>query len=156
MVGGGTFAARKADLLLRAGCDLTVLAESLDDDFARWVTENGIDHRKSELSEADLEGCVIVFGASSDDAENLKLHKLAKAAGIPVNVSDNSKLCDFVMPALVDRSPLLIAIGSGGRSPLLTRILKARFETSVPAAYGRLAEFAGGTDVSKFAINNLH
>jgi uroporphyrin-III C-methyltransferase/precorrin-2 dehydrogenase/sirohydrochlorin ferrochelatase len=60
-----------------------------------------------------------------------------------VNVADNAENCDFTMPAVVDRTPLLIAISTGGSSPLLTRMLKARFETTIPAAYGRLAEFAG-------------
>jgi len=68
---------------------------------------------------------------------------LAKAAGVPVNVVDRPELCDFILPAVVDRSPLLIAVSSGGAAPLLTRILKARFETMIPASYGRLAQFAG-------------
>lgn len=143
VVGGGTLAARKADLLLRAGCNLTVVAASLEDDFARLLEDKQIKHSSKDLCAADLEGCVIAFGASSDDAINRELHRLATAAGVPVNVSDRPEYCDFVMPALVDRSPLLVAIGSGGTTPLLTRMLKARFETSIPASYGRLAEFAG-------------
>lgn len=143
VVGGGTLAARKADLLLRAGCDLTVVATALDDDFARLLEENQVEYRTSDLCADDLDGCVIAFGASSDDGINKKLHALATAARIPVNVSDRPEYCDFVMPALLDRSPLLIAIGSGGTTPLLTRMLKARLETSIPASYGRLAEFAG-------------
>jgi len=143
VVGGGTLAARKADLLLRAGCHLTVVATTLEDDFARLIEEHSIDHRSGDLDARDLDGCVVAFGASSDDAINEKLHTLASAAGVLVNVSDRSEYCDFVMPALVDRSPLLIAIGSGGTTPLLTRMLKARFETNIPASYGRLAEFAG-------------
>jgi len=143
VVGGGTMAARKADLLLRAGSHLTVVAATLEDDFARLIDEHSIDHRKRDLEAADLDGCVIAFGASSDDASNENLYTLATAAHVPVNVSDRPEYCDFVMPALVDRSPLLIAIGSGGTTPLLTRMLKARFETSIPASYGRLAEFAG-------------
>jgi len=143
VVGGGTLAARKADLLLRAGCELNVVATSLDDDFARLLTDRQIEHSSQDLCAADLDGCVIAFGASSDDSINQQLHQLAVAAGVPVNVSDRPEYCDFVMPALVDRSPLLVAIGSGGTTPLLTRMLKARFETSIPASYGRLAEFAG-------------
>ncbi len=143
VVGSGTLAARKADLLLRAGCDLTVLAPTLNDDLARLVQKHQVKHKTSDLSTDDLNGCAIAFGASSDTAINRKLHDLATAAGVPVNISDNPELCDFIMPAVVDRSPLLVAIGSGGTTPLLTRMLKARFETSIPAAYGRLAEFAG-------------
>ena len=143
VVGGGTLAARKADLLVRAGAEITVLATTMNDDMTRLVEEHHIDHKTHQLSESDLDGCVVAFGASDDNEVNQNLHNLASAARVPVNVSDNPDLCDFVMPALVDRSPLLVAIGSGGTSPLLTRMLKARFETDIPAAYGRLAEFAG-------------
>lgn len=143
VIGGGTVAARKTDLLVRAGCDITVLAPALNDDMARLVQENRIEHRTDELMAEDLDGCTIAFGASADNATNRKLHEMAGLAGVPVNVADDPELCDFIMPAIVDRSPLLVAVGSGGTSPLLTRMLKARFETTIPAAYGRLAEFAG-------------
>jgi len=143
VVGNGTLAARKADLLLRAGCDLTVVAPEPNGDLAHLLQQEKVRHKTGHLSADDLDDCVIVFGASADDSINQELYDFAKAARIPVNVSDNPALCDFVMPALVDRSPLLIAIGSGGTTPLLTRMLKARFETSIPASYGRLAEFAG-------------
>lgn len=143
LVGGGKVAARKADLLVRAGCNFTVVAPTLNDCMARLVQEHRIEHKTGDLSADDLDGCVLAFGACSDSATNRKLHDLATAAGIPVNVADNPELCDFIMPAVVDRSPLLIAVASGSTAPLLTRMLKARFETTVPAAYGRLAEFAG-------------
>ena len=143
VVGEGTLAARKADLLVRAGCDLTVIAPTPNKDLARLLREQQITHKTGDLGADDLDGCVIAFGAASDTAVNRKLHGLATAASIPVNISDDPELCDFIMPALVDRSPVLIAIGSGGTSPLLTRMLKARFETTIPAAYGRVAEFAG-------------
>ncbi len=143
LVGGGKVAARKADLLIRAGCNFTVVAPTLNDCMARLVQEHRIEHKTGDLSADDLDGCVLAFGACSDSATNRKLHDLATAAGIPVNVADNPELCDFIMPAVVDRSPLLIAVASGSTAPLLTRMLKARFETTVPAAYGRLAEFAG-------------
>jgi len=156
VVGGGTLAARKADLLARAGCDLTVLTPEMNDDLARVVEEYKITHKTGDLSAEDVKGCVIVFGASADPAINQKVHELATAAGILVNISDTTDLCDFIMPAIVDRSPLLISISSGGATPLLTRMLKARFETTIPAAYGRLAEFAGSyRDRVKAAITNM-
>ncbi|RLA32025.1 MAG: siroheme synthase, partial [Gammaproteobacteria bacterium] len=134
VVGNGTLAARKADLLLRAGCDLTVVAPEPNSDLAHLLQQEKVRHKTGRLGADDLDDCVIAFGASADDVINQELYDLAKAARIPVNVSDNPTLCDFVMPALVDRSPLLIAIGSGGTTPLLTRMLKARFETSIPAS----------------------
>ena len=143
IVGSGVVAARKADLLLRAGSRLTVIAPELGEELSMLAERYEFTHRKHELCASDLAGCVIVFGCSDDDDVNLKLRQLAADAGIMVNVPDETESCDFTMPAVVDRTPLLIAISSGGSSPLLVRMLKARFETTIPAAYGRLAEFAG-------------
>jgi uroporphyrin-III C-methyltransferase/precorrin-2 dehydrogenase/sirohydrochlorin ferrochelatase len=143
VVGGGFLAARKADLLLRAGCKLTVLAPVLGEELAHLAESHRFEHKTGELTARDLAGCRVVFGCSHDSAINRKLRELATAAGILVNVTDKPDSCDFIMPAVLDRSPLLVAIASGGTSPLLTRMLKARFETTIPASYGRLAEFAG-------------
>jgi len=142
IVGSGVIAARKAELLLRAGSKLTVVAPELGEELKRLVKSNSFTHKSRELEATDLAGCVLAFGCS-DDAANRSLYALAQAGGVMVNNSDTAAICDFIMPAVVDRTPLLIAISSGGTSPLLVRTLKARFETTIPAAYGRLAEFAG-------------
>jgi len=143
VVGGGFLAARKADLLLRAGCKLTVLAPTLGEELARLAETHDFQHKTGELTAADLAGCRVVFGCSHESSINQELRRLATEAGILVNVTDEPESCDFIMPAVVDRSPLLVAVASGGAAPILTRMLKARFETEIPAAYGRLAEFAG-------------
>lgn len=143
IAGGGLAAARKADLMVRADCAVTIVAPSLNEDLAMLASEGRLVHKTGPLTADDLTDCVIAVGASEDVAINEHLHQLAKAAGIPVNIVDRPDLCDFIMPAVVDRSPLLIAVSSGGAAPLLTRILKARFETLIPSAYGRLARFAG-------------
>lgn len=156
IVGNGVSAARKADLLLRAGSDLTIVAPELGDELSRLADTYAFRHQATGLTAGDLRGCVVVFGCSGDEAVNDELCRLAAAAGIMVNVSDKTEDCDFIMPAVVDRTPLLIAISSGGSSPLLVRMLKARFETTIPAAYGRLAEFAGRyRDRIKELIPNL-
>ncbi len=156
VVGNGTIAARKADLLLRAGCSLTVIAPELSEELVALTDNYSFEHKTTDLSADDLKGCVVVFGCCKDDAVNQKLYELATEAGILVNVSDNTEKCSFIMPAVVDRTPLLIAISSGGTSPLLIRSLKAHFETTLPAAYGRLAEFAGSyRDRIKNLIPNL-
>ena len=156
IVGNGVSAARKADLLLRAGSDLTIVAPRLGEELSQLAQSYTFKHQATELIAEDLRGCLVVFACSSDDSANQKLRGFAAAAGIMVNVSDKTEECDFIMPAVVDRTPLLIAISSGGTSPLLVRMLKARFETTIPAAYGRLAEFAGSyRDRIKKLIPNL-
>jgi uroporphyrin-III C-methyltransferase/precorrin-2 dehydrogenase/sirohydrochlorin ferrochelatase len=156
IVGNGVIAARKADLVLRAGSDLTIVASELGDELSRLAETYAFTHKVDELSAEDLNGCVVAFGCSDDNAANERLCELAAAAGIMVNVPDTPESCDFIMPAVVDRTPLLIAISSGGTSPLLVRMLKARFETTIPAAYGRLAKFAGSyRDRIKAMVPNL-
>ena len=156
IVGNGVSAARKADLLLRAGSDLTIVTPELGEELSQLLESYSFKHQATGLTSGDLKGCMIVFGCDRDDSVNQNLRELAHAAGIPVNVSDKTEDCDFIMPAVVDRTPLLIAISSGGTSPLLVRMLKARFETTIPAAYGRLAEFAGSyRDRIKELIPNM-
>ncbi len=156
VVGDGTLAARKADLLIRAGCDLTVIAPAPNQDLLRLLSEDKVTHKTDGLIAADLDGCIVAYGASADTRVNQELYHLASAAGVLVNIADNPDYCDFIMPAIVDRSPLVVAIGSGGTSPLLVRSLKARLETIIPAAYGRLAEFAGSyREKVKEAISNM-
>jgi uroporphyrin-III C-methyltransferase/precorrin-2 dehydrogenase/sirohydrochlorin ferrochelatase len=156
IVGNSVSAVRKADLLLRAGSDLTVVTPELGEELSNLAETYTFKHQASDLRAEDLKGCVIAFGCSSDDSMNQQLRELAANAGIMINVSDKTENCDFIMPAVVDRTPLLIAISSGGTSPLLVRMLKARFETTIPAAYGRLAEFAGNyRDRIKELIPNL-
>ena len=143
IAGGGLQAARKADLMVRAGCLVTIHAPALNEDLAHFMADGKITHVAQPVAATNLNDCFLVVGASEDMAINDDLHALAKTAGIPINVVDRPELCDFILPAVVDRSPLLIAVSSGGAAPLLTRIIKSRFETMIPAAYGRLAEFAG-------------
>ena len=143
IAGGGVPAARRTDLLLRAGSDVVVVAPTLCDELVRLVADGRAVHRGDALDAHMLAGCDIAIGASDDGSVNETLHALATAAGTPVNVVDRPDLCSFIMPAIIDRSPLVIAISTGGAAPALARLLKARLETMIPGAYGRLARFAG-------------
>ncbi len=143
VTGGGLQAARKVELLLRSQGEVVIVASSLDDDLALLAAQEGVQHLEEPLTAEALAGCSLAIGASDDLAVNEHLHGLATAAGIPVNIVDRPELCSFIMPAVIDRSPLVVAISTGGNSPALARLLKARFETLLPSAYGRLARFAG-------------
>jgi uroporphyrin-III C-methyltransferase/precorrin-2 dehydrogenase/sirohydrochlorin ferrochelatase len=143
VVGGGKAAARKAELASRAGAAVTVLAAEISDDMATLIAERGLTHATHEVRREDLDGCGLAFGASDDEALNERVHALAEACGVPVNIVYRPELCQFIMPAILDRDGVVVAVSSGGDAPLLTRMMKARFETLVPAAYGRLARFAG-------------
>jgi len=144
VVGGGRQAARKVELLLDAGAEVTVIAPRLEEDFSRLSKNPRLHHLDAALDAEALKGCVLAIGASeADESLNERLYALATEREIPVNVVDSPELCSFIMPAVVNRAPLMIAISTGGQAPILSRILRARFETLLPAAYGRLTEFAG-------------
>lgn len=143
LVGGGTVATRKARLLLRAGANVTVVAPDIDPELQRLLAEHGGVWQQETYREVDLHGRKLAIAATPDRSVNRQVYRDASALSIPVNVVDTPELCTFIFPSLVDRDPVLVAISSSGRSPVLTRILRRQIEALIPAAYGRLAEFAG-------------
>ncbi len=138
VVGGGEVAARKCALLLRAGAKVTVCAPELAPAF----DTGRIEHRAARFREADLDGQALVIAATDDQAVNRAVAAAARARRIPVNVADQPELCTFILPSIIERAPLTVAISSGGASPVLARLLRARLESLIPAAYGRLAALA--------------
>ncbi|MCP3672881.1 MAG: uroporphyrinogen-III C-methyltransferase, partial [Gammaproteobacteria bacterium] len=155
VVGGGVAAARKVDILMRSKCDITVYASELGAELHVLKTANKIEHCTDPVTVENLKGCIAAIGAAKNADENIALSELAKVASVPVNIVDNPPLCDFIMPATVDRSPIIIAVSSSGTTPLLARLLRSRIETAIPAAYGRLAEFAGSyRDRVKVAVTD--
>jgi uroporphyrin-III C-methyltransferase/precorrin-2 dehydrogenase/sirohydrochlorin ferrochelatase len=142
VVGGGTAAARRAETLARAGAVVAIYAPTLSDEF-RALRGVAFEHVAREPTRADLEGCAVCYVATGDAAADAHIAAAIGGAGALVNVADQPSLCDFIAPSIVDRSPLVIAISTGGASPMLGRLLRARLESSIPAAYGRLAAFMG-------------
>ena len=142
VVGGNEVAARKAALLMQAGAWVTAVAPELAPGFAQLKEQDRLVHSKQPFSAALLDDMVLVIAADEDEALNRQVSEAAKARQLPVNVVDHPELCSFIMPSIIDRSPLIIAVSSGGSSPVLARLLRARLETMIPAAYGRLASLA--------------
>ncbi len=140
VVGGGEVAARKAGLLCRAGGRVTVVAPALAGVLETLRAGGEITYRDKRFESTDLASCVLVIAATDDETVNAAVAEAAQARRIPVNVVDQPELCTFILPSIVDRSPLLISVSSGGASPVLARTLRARLETLIPNAYGRLAE----------------
>ncbi|TXS95768.1 uroporphyrinogen-III C-methyltransferase [Parahaliea maris] len=144
LVGGGTVATRKARLLLRAGARLTVVAPEASAELQELLQDAGGEWRADAYAgPADLADQSLVVAATPDAATNRAVSEHAHVAGIPVNVVDSPELCSFIFPAVIDRDPLLIAVSSSGRSPVLARLVRRKIEALIPAAYGGLAEFAG-------------
>lgn len=139
VIGGGKVASRKVFMLLRAGAAVSVVSPELCQDLTIRKNEGEISHIDRSFEDADLEGCKVVIAATDDNTVNRHVSELAKSKGIPVNVVDAPDLCSFIVPSIIDRNPVQIAISTGGASPVLARLLRSRLETFIPAAYGRLA-----------------
>jgi uroporphyrin-III C-methyltransferase / precorrin-2 dehydrogenase / sirohydrochlorin ferrochelatase len=144
VVGGGVVAARRADHLINAGASVTAYAPALSEDFRELLDQPNFRHVARDPAPKDFEGAALCFVAVEDERLAAEAWAAAKGAGAWVNVADRPQFCDFIMPSIVDREPLVIAISTGGASPILGRMLKARLESLIPAAYGRLADLMGG------------
>ena len=142
VVGGGEVATRKGGMLMQSGGLITVVAPELTDTLKELADAGKITHIAEKFRPEHLGVAVLVIAATNDRAANEQVSVAAKQLRIPVNVVDNPDLCSFIMPSVIDRSPLVIAISSGGTSPVLARVIRAKLETFIPAAYGRLAHFA--------------
>ena len=143
LVGGGQIATRKARLLIKAGAQLTVFAPEIGGELAQLLDSTGGTWRQSAYEETALQGVVLVVAATPLREVNEQVYRDATSRHLPVNVVDAPDLCTFIFPSIVERGPLTVAVSSGGNSPVLVRLLRRKIEQMVPAAYGRLALFAG-------------
>jgi uroporphyrin-III C-methyltransferase / precorrin-2 dehydrogenase / sirohydrochlorin ferrochelatase len=139
VVGGGEVAKRKAGVLLEAGAKVRVVAPQIDSALSG---QRGIETIGARFEAQHLDGVTLAIAATNDRNVNRQVSELARARNIPVNVVDDPELCSFIMPAILDRSPLMVAFSSGGASPVLTRMMRGKLETMIPQNYSRLAAFA--------------
>lgn len=143
VVGGGEVGTRKIMLLLQAGARVSVVSPELDTTLKEYFVNGRIILCAEYFQPEQLENIVLVIAATNDRATNQLVSEAAQQRKIPVNVVDDPDLCTFIMPSIVDRSPLLIAVSSGGQSPVLARLLRAQLEIMIPVTYARLAAMAG-------------
>ncbi len=142
LVGGGDIATRKGRLLAKAGARLRVVAPLISDELRQLTSVDAGELHQREYQPGDMDNCVLVVAATDDETLNARVSADARARFLPVNVVDSPALCTYITPAIVDRSPLVIAASSGGEAPVLARMVRARLESLFPASYGRLAQFA--------------
>ncbi|MEQ8346022.1 MAG: siroheme synthase CysG [Sneathiellaceae bacterium] len=144
LVGGGEAAARKARLLLRAGAQIRLVAERPLAELSALTVEGRVELVQRGFLPEDLDGAVLAYAASEEDATDRAVSRAAQAAGVPVNVVDRPELSTFITPAIVDRSPIVVAISSGGAAPVLARRVRGWIEALLPTRLGRLASLAEG------------
>jgi uroporphyrin-III C-methyltransferase/precorrin-2 dehydrogenase/sirohydrochlorin ferrochelatase len=139
IVGGGEVALRKLALLARSGAKVTVVAPEVLPELRQQAAAGTITVAVREFLPHDLDGARLVIVATSRRAVNRWIASLSEARGIPVNVVDDREASRFIVPAIIDRDPVLVAISTGGTSPVLARRLRERLEALIPKRFGELA-----------------
>lgn len=142
LVGSGEMALRKARLLLETGARLRVVAPWVSDELQSLLAAKQGQCVLREYQAADMQGCCLVLATTDQPAVNLTIAEHAQALGIPVYAVGAPELSSIIFPAIVDRSPLIVAVSSAGHAPVLARLARAKIETWLPASYGRLAGLA--------------
>jgi uroporphyrin-III C-methyltransferase/precorrin-2 dehydrogenase/sirohydrochlorin ferrochelatase len=143
LVGGGDVAERKARLLLDAGARLTVNALEVVPQFTVWAENGQVTLVTGDFTESLLDTSWLVIAATDDEQVNARVSQAAEARRIFCNVVDAPKQASFIMPSIIDRSPLMVAVSSGGTSPVLARLLREKLEAILPQHLGQVAHYAG-------------
>ena len=141
LVGGGEVALRKARLLLAAGARLTLVSPELESEFHEFAGR--FTHVAARFDPAHLAGQILVVAATDDLEVNALVYQSANQLGLFVNVVDDPERSSFIFPSIIDRSPLMVAVSSGGKAPVLVRLLRERLESLLPRHLGGLAELSG-------------
>lgn len=139
VIGGGTIAYRKVKMLTKAGADISIIAPSICQALQSHSEQHAITIHTREFSDADINQQILIIAATNNKSLNKHISELAKQQNILVNVADDFKQGDVVLPSVIDRDPIQIAVTTGGASPVLARLLRRNLERCTPSAYGALA-----------------
>lgn len=163
IVGGGSVAERKLDLLIKAKADITIISLEFSDYILDLAKTHNIRCIKKEYSNKILEENKynFVISATNDVSLNERVAKDCKKYNIIVNVVDQPEICDFIFPSILERGDITVAVSTGGASPVLARVLRTKLETMVPGSYGKLAEIVSANRIKvrekmkKFSSNKI-
>lgn len=142
LVGGGARAASKFRRLVSGGATVTIVAKELSDEFTSQLDPTTVIHKTRDYLEEDFSTGSLVVIATESSSNNTAIAQVAHNAGAWVNVASQPEVSSFLIPSLVDRSPLLVAISSGGISPVLARLLTSRIDAFLPHTYSDLGKLA--------------
>lgn len=142
VIGGGDVAARKIELLLKTTTKITIMAESVTEGVERLINENELSWLKHNYKAGLLTQTTLVIAATDNTDVNEQVYHEAVEFNILANVVDQPALCTYITPAIIDRSPMIIALSSSGSAPILIRMLREQIEKILPQGYGRLADFS--------------
>ena len=156
IIGGGDIALRKIKILLRAQANVTCISIESCKGIHKLANDGRIKLYERAYANDDIQKQTLVIASTDKKDLNKEIADLCKTKGIPVNVVDSAELSTFLIPAIIDRSPIQIAVSSEGASPVLMRLLRAKLESSIPGAYGQLAKIAGEfRDRVKSSFDNI-
>jgi precorrin-2 dehydrogenase / sirohydrochlorin ferrochelatase len=142
VVGGGAVAERKIASLLEAGAEVTVISPDVTEVVARWSKNHSIQFHARRYQRGDVNGHELIFVATNDDAVNAQVHQDGKSQGVWVNAADDPEHCDFILPSVLRRGDLTVAVSSGGNSPALARTIREDLEGYFTQEYEQLAGLA--------------
>jgi precorrin-2 dehydrogenase/sirohydrochlorin ferrochelatase len=143
IIGGGNVCARKAETMMKYGARVTVLSPECTDEIEGWASKNMLEIRRKTYEEADLNGASIVIASTDDPCINARIARDCRRRKIPVNVVDVTHLCEFIVPAIVERGSIQIAVSTGGKSPALARTLKEDLQKFVGPEYDEVNRMLG-------------
>lgn len=145
VIGGGAVAERKIANLLEAGAEVTVISPDASENVARWSRNNTIQLEARCYQNGDLDGYELAFVATDDDRVNTSVYQEGKSRGVWVNAADDPAHCDFILPSVLRRGDLTVAVSSGGQSPALARTIREELEIYFSREYEQLAQLAAET-----------
>jgi siroheme synthase-like protein len=143
IIGGGNVCARKAETMMNYGARVTIVSPEFTDEIEQWAREGVLQIRRKKYEDADLEGANIVIASTDDQSVNEQIAADCRRRRIPVNVVDVTPLCEFIVPAIVDKGSVTLAISTGGKSPALARTLKEDLQRLVGPEYAEVNEALG-------------
>jgi siroheme synthase-like protein len=143
IVGGGAVCARKAETMMRYGGRVTIVSPEITDEIAAWERDGALAVRRKTYEEPDLDGASIVIASTDDQCVNARVARDCRRRRIPVNVVDVTHLCEFIVPAIIEKGSIQIAISTGGKSPALARTLKEDMQRMIGPEYAEVNDLLG-------------
>ncbi|HVS33568.1 MAG TPA: bifunctional precorrin-2 dehydrogenase/sirohydrochlorin ferrochelatase [Thermoanaerobaculia bacterium] len=143
IIGGGNVCARKAETMLKYGARVTIVSPEFTGEIEGWARDGVLALRRKSYQESDLAGFSVVIASTDDRCVNGRIARDCRRRRIPVNVVDVTHLCEFIVPAIVERGSIQIAISTGGKSPALARTLKEDLQRTVGPEYDEVNQVLG-------------
>jgi siroheme synthase-like protein len=143
IVGGGVVCARKAETMMRYGGRVTIVSPEITDEIAAWERDGALVVNRKLYEESDLDGASIVIASTDDPCVNARVARDCRRRKVPVNVVDVTHLCEFIVPAIIEKGSIQIAISTGGKSPALGRTLKEDLQRTIGPEYAEVNDLLG-------------